>query len=86
MSNINNEADMERVQDWLDKFANDKVLNAHIHSHTPVTPVILHRPLDTKKQLIEWLTKMLSSTRDGCTPSYPTSNSSQQTPLSLTPL
>ncbi|KAM0524540.1 hypothetical protein ACHAPE_000637 [Trichoderma viride] len=41
MSKINNEDDIERVQDWLDKFGKDKVLNAHIHSfpypHTLIT-------------------------------------------------
>lgn len=32
MSKINNEDDIERVQDWLDKFGKDKVRDAHIRS------------------------------------------------------
>jgi hypothetical protein len=45
MSKINNEADKEKVQDWLDKFGQDKVLNAHIYIPKPSSLfIILWKP------------------------------------------
>lgn len=44
MGKINNEDDIEKVQDWLDKFGKDKVLNAHIPIY-PHALIILHHLL-----------------------------------------
>ncbi|KAK1252851.1 hypothetical protein MKX08_004038 [Trichoderma sp. CBMAI-0020] len=51
MSKINNEDDIERVQDWLDKFGKEKVLSAHMYIPTlsPILIILLKRQINSSK-------------------------------------